>query len=289
MLPHHTFVLLVLLVACTFLVTTVALAPTQQNPSSKTNPPTAAKTFNRALLSSSTGPRHHQLQRLDAALSEQQRNGRRLEHRVRRNERFRQRRELRNLQFKPNKADTHVPNTDGYHPPPMDPYKAEGTLTAEPDGVYYTVVRIGTYQDGNGIPFTLIADTGSATIAVPCLKCNCGSTKHYFDMFKGATTIDLKKTYSQCYGEGSCNSGKKLKDIMCFGPTCGSQEGTPQTFGCCSKYASSFQEQVADGIIGLGHSNTLVKALQDAKDLLAHQFAVCIGDKAGRLTVGGCK
>jgi hypothetical protein len=245
----------------------------------------------RALLSSSTGkgPRHLNLNRLDVDLNEHQRNERRLEHRVRRNERVRQKQEQqrRRLPVGPNKANTHKPN---FKPSPKVPaYKAEGTLTAEPDGVYYTVVRIGTYQDGDGIPFTLIADTGSATIAIPCKGCNCGATKHYFDMFKSVTAIDQQRSYSQCYGEGSCNSGKLLKDIMCFGPHCHSIEGTSQDFGCCSKYASSFQEQVADGIIGLGHSNTLVEALQNAKDLLAHQFAMCIGEKAGRLTVGGCK
>ena len=59
--------------------------------------------------------------------------------------------------------------------------------------------------------------------------------------------------------------------------------------GCCSKYSPNFQEQVADGIIGLGHSNTLVKALQDHGELLAHQMALCIGPEKGRFTVGGCE
>ena len=239
----------------------------------------ADATVERKLLNSmSNGLRHFALNRIDEDMNEHQRNRRRLLYREKRN--------TARLLWKPPKSQTGKPKFPKHK---IVPYKGEGTLTREPDGVYYTVVRIGTNIEGNGIPFTLIADTGSSTIAVPCKGCDCGATKHYFDPKGSKTARDIKQRYNQCYGEGSCNSGKKLKDIMCFGPKCESTGGVAQSFGCCTKYAPSFQEQVADGIIGLGHSNTLVKALQDSGELLAHQFALCVGPDKGRLTVGGCE
>jgi hypothetical protein len=78
-----------------------------------------------------------------------------------------------------------------------------------------------------------------------------------------------------------------MKDKMCFGKQCPVKETVDMDFGCCTKFAPSFKEQEADGIIGLGHSNTLVKALQGNGDLLAHVFSLCLGDNNGRLTVGG--
>ena len=235
----------------------------------------------RKLINSmNNGPRHFSLNRIDADLNEHQRNNRRL---------FYRRRKLDAKRRLPSPPKSQIGKPHFPASQKLPPYKAEGTLTREPDGVYFTVVRIGTNQRGNGIPFTLIADTGSSTIAVPCKGCTCGATKHYYDMFGSKTARDPNQSYSQCYGEGSCNSGKKIQDLMCFGPDCESNGGVMQSFGCCSKYAPSFQEQVADGIIGLGHSNTLVKALQNEGELLAHQFAMCVGPEKGRLTVGGCE
>ena len=168
-------------------------------------------------------------------------------------------------------------------------YKEHAEISREPDGVYYTWVRIGTSEaDGGGKAFSLIADTGSSTIAVPCKGCSCGSHNH-FDPAASSTSQDTGRHYSQCYGEGSCNSGKIIRDVMCFGKHCPVIETVMMNFGCCSNFAPSFKEQEADGIIGLGHSSTLVSALQNNGDLLAHVFALCLGDNEGRLTVGGCE
>ena len=225
---------LLLIAACLSTSTTQASPSLQSLPLTNTKddvpPPSSSLTKpTRSLFNSNDkGPRHFDLHRLDAALNEHQRNERRLKHRTRRNV------QLRRQLFKPKKSTTKKPR----FPPQKGPagqdlpaYKAEGTLSAEPDGVYYTVVRIGSAQDANGIPFTLIADTGSSTIAVPCKGCNCGNSKHYFDMFQSKTCTDQERKYSQCYGEGSCNSGKTLEDIMCFGPECDSAGGVRMKFG----------------------------------------------------------
>ena len=169
-------------------------------------------------------------------------------------------------------------------------YKEHAEIMREPDGVYYTTVRIGTSDpnDGGGKPFTLITDTGSSTIAVPCKGCSCGPHNH-FEPSLSPSHVNTGSRYSQCYGEGSCNSGSRMKDKMCFGKKCPISEAVMMSFGCCTKYAPSFKEQEADGIIGLGHSNTLVQALQNDGELQAHVFSLCLGENKGRLTVGGCE
>ena len=206
--------------------------------------------------------------RLDASLSAEARHRRRARYRARRRARL-------------DAAPAHARRLAGY--------KEHAAISREPDGVYYTWVRIGTSEaDGGGRAFTLIADTGSSTIAVPCQGCSCGPHNH-FNPATSHTSVDTGRHYSQCYGEGSCNSGKVMKDKMCFGKQCPVKETVSMDFGCCTKFAPSFKEQEADGIIGLGHSNTLVKALQGNGDLLAHVFSLCLGDNKGRLTVGGCE
>ena len=155
-------------------------------------------------------------------------------------------------------------------------------ITREPDGVYYTKLRIGTPPQ----LFTVIADTGSSTIAVPCKGCSCGQHNH-FDRDKSSTDVDQGRHYSQCYGEGSCNSGYTLKDKMCFGASCPSTETVSHDFGCCTTFAPAFKEQVADGIVGFAHSNTLVKTMQDKHKLEHHIFSMCLGESKGTLNVGG--
>lgn len=206
--------------------------------------------------------------RLDEHLSNEERNRRRALYRQRRD---------RRLQSVP----AHSRRLAGY--------KEHAQISREPDGVYYTWVRIGTSEaDGGGKAFTLITDTGSSTIAVPCQGCDCGRHNHFVPS-ASQTMRDLGRRYSQCYGEGSCNSGKLLMDNMCFGNKCQISESVKMRFGCCTTFAPSFKDQEADGIIGLGHSNTLVKALDENGDLLAHTFSLCLGEDKGRLTVGGCE
>lgn len=156
----------------------------------------------------------------------------------------------------------------------------------ENDGVYWTDIRIGT-PSMNSQVFSVIVDTGSPSIAIPCLGCNCGQQHHYFDEKKSITVKNTGARYNQCYSEGSCNSGSVLEDNICIGADCDTSSSVRHPFGCCTTYARAFQEQEADGIIGMsGASSTLIADMR-THDQLAHDvFALCFGKRGGEITVG---
>ena len=163
-------------------------------------------------------------------------------------------------------------------------YEGVGT-SKEADGVYYATIRIGT---PNPQDFTVIIDTGSATIAISCSGCSCGNHNH-FDASLSSSDTDTGKTYSQCYAEGSCNRGHLLNDKMCLGKECTENEMITHDFGCCTQFASSFKEQTADGIVGMGGvSNSFIAALRAKHDLMdENEFSLCLGSSAGHLNIGG--
>ena len=153
----------------------------------------------------------------------------------------------------------------------------------ESDGVYWTDIRIGTPPQ----TFSVIVDTGSSSIAVPCKNCDCGPHNQYDPTL--STTVEFTgQTYSQCYSEGSCNTGKILTDLACFGPTCLSNETVRHRFGCCDRYARAFKAQEADGIVGIsGAQDTLIADLRSHHNLKKDMFSLCFGRISGTLTVGG--
>jgi len=163
-------------------------------------------------------------------------------------------------------------------------YEGVGT-SKEADGVYYATLRVGT---PNPQAFTVIIDTGSATIAVPCKGCSCGNHNH-FDVSLSETDSDTGRTYTQCYAEGSCNRGSTINDKMCLGSECTEDEMITHDFGCCTTFSSSFKEQTADGIIGMGGvSNSFIAALREKHNLLdENEFSLCLGSSAGHLDIGG--
>ena len=161
------------------------------------------------------------------------------------------------------------------------------SITREADDVYFTHVRIGG-KDGEQQTFSVILDTGSGTIAVPCSDCsgNCGPHNAY-DKSKSSTCSDTGQRYYQSYGEGSTNSGHLYRDNICFGANCPTSEAVQHPFGCCNKYSPNFKSQGADGIIGISHSNSLIKEFYTHHDLENYEFALCLGRKNGVFSVGG--
>jgi len=153
-------------------------------------------------------------------------------------------------------------------------FKEVSQTRKEADGVYFTALRVGSPPQD----FTVIVDTGSSTIAIPCADCaKCGAQHHLFDARKSSTVVITKDRYSQCYSEGSCNSGQIMLDVMCLGERCPANETVPHKFGCCTAYAGAFQAQDADGIIGLsGTSETLLANLRNRHDLQTDMFSLCL-------------
>ncbi|KAH9252196.1 hypothetical protein BASA81_009788 [Batrachochytrium salamandrivorans] len=167
----------------------------------------------------------------------------------------------------------------------LNDLRAIGYTRKESDGVYWAIIRIGSPVQQS---FSVIVDTGSSSIAVPCKGCDCGLRHHQYDAEKSTSVQKLNKRYNQCYSEGSCNSGELLSDLACFGDKCTVEEAVRHSFGCCSTYAPAFKTQDADGIIGLsGSSDTLVASLRTQLRLHRDMFSICFGRTQGLLTVGG--
>ena len=176
-------------------------------------------------------------------------------------------------------------STDNHHHQQRRLYKEIASVHKESDGVYFTTICIG---DVGSQCFTVIVDTGSSTIAVPCKGCDCGSQHSYYDQAASKSVVDSGSSYSQCYGEGSCNRGKLLQDTICFGKGCLAESGIKHPFGCCTQYSPNFRSQDADGIIGVSPSGrTLWKDLATHHKLDTNQLAICFGTTGGEMTVGG--
>jgi hypothetical protein len=162
-------------------------------------------------------------------------------------------------------------------------FRSVGFAKRESDGVYWTTIRIGTPPQS----FSVIVDTGSSSIAIPCKGCDCGN-HNQFDASLSSTVEQTGQRYTQCYSEGSCNSGELLSDLACFGDNCQHNETARHRFGCCKTYAHAFKVQDADGIIGLsGSPDTLIAHLRVQNNLRRNMFSLCFGRIGGTLTVGG--
>jgi hypothetical protein len=163
-------------------------------------------------------------------------------------------------------------------------YKTNTAVHKQNDGVYFTSICIG---NGEKQCFTVIVDTGSSTIAVPCEGCDCGDHKSFLPHL--STSSENSGTiYSQCYGEGSCNYGDILIDEICIGQGCETQNGVRHPFGCCSTFSPSFRHQEADGILGISPSHkTIWKDMIEHHKLTENSVAICFGQTNGELTIGG--
>mmetsp|Transcript_19604 Transcript_19604/g.32699 ORF Transcript_19604/g.32699 Transcript_19604/m.32699 type:complete len:871 (-) Transcript_19604:1551-4163(-) len=166
-----------------------------------------------------------------------------------------------------------------------DTFKHVTSIHRENDGVYWSNLLIGKPPQ----KFSVIVDTGSSTIAVPCAGCDCGN-HNLFEIDKDTLkSVFTGRRYSQCYSEGSCNSGKYVAARMCLGEDCDVEtEGIEHNFGCCSTFAHAFKKQEADGIIGVSSSSgTLLADLRSKHKLEENIFSLCLSKTVGVLTVGG--
>jgi len=159
-------------------------------------------------------------------------------------------------------------------------------IAREPDGVYWSDLRIGPRKED---VFSVIVDTGSSTIAVPCAGCSCGEHNHFDPAMSPGAEIIGGSTYRQCYSEGSCNVGRYVQAKMCLGRDCDVElEGVEHRFGCCSRFANAFRKQFADGIIGMsGSSGTFAADLRAHHKLENDLFSLCLSHTEGVLGVGG--
>lgn len=182
-----------------------------------------------------------------------------------------------------------------------------------PLGYFYTRVRIGT----PGQEFTVIVDTGSTMLAVPCQGCSkCGTHQNPpFVPGKSSTFVMglcRKKVIKNCpvcvrnrcvyrtnFVEGSVISGFLDKDMVTTAypkrgkevpkgdtPTSASIEAL---VGCQQEETGLFRAQLADGIIGLGYMQAGLNTLLDTLVATKHTpdtLTLCIQRDGGYLELG---
>lgn len=170
----------------------------------------------------------------------------------------------------------------------------------------------------------LIVDTGSFHTAFPCDPCvDCG-THHANSMFysvsdssssRHVTCGDCQSTTScvkdkhgvnKCwlrkqYTEGSSWTGYEVMDYVWFGNSETEfdfdhiQEehqrmSTEYVFGCVNSEQGMFKDQYADGIMGLGMSNSkssIMQAFYDSGSIPSDAFALCFSRTGGIFSLGG--
>lgn len=178
----------------------------------------------------------------------------------------------------------------------------EGDLQGNtmPLGYFYTKVRVGT----PGQEFTVIVDTGSSLLAIPCDGCKrCGKHMNaYFHQSSSSTFIDGCKnipgcsscsgnqcTYSTHFVEGSSINGHVVRDSvgMLINSTDTPQFTSPAIFGCQMSETGLFRAQMADGIMGLGFGkyHTLLDSLV-VEHKIKNTLSFCTHRSGGYLQLG---
>ena len=173
---------------------------------------------------------------------------------------------------------------------------------------YYTYVSIGTPTTQD---FSVILDTGSDLLVVPCEGCNACGDHAFFDAELSESaepeTCTNAKTcsmwHTSCssgvcsfdihYSEGSSLSGSCYVDDLCLGhwDHCAEKHGGRVTtaFGCAGRMTNLFVSQLADGIVGVNDNKqgTIVDTLAAHHALKRDRFSICFGHTGGFLVAGG--
>jgi hypothetical protein len=178
----------------------------------------------------------------------------------------------------------------------------EGALGGNtmPLGYYYARVHVGT----PGQVFTVIVDTGSSLMAIPCQGCSrCGKHMNpYFQQSKSSTYIDGCSNIPNCHScsgahctyrthfvEGSSIGGNVAMDqvsALIEGKT-EPQFSAKGVFGCQMSETGLFKAQLADGIMGLGYGSypTMFDSLV-AEHKVRNTLSFCIHRQGGYIQFG---
>ncbi|KAF9221253.1 Asp-domain-containing protein [Gyrodon lividus] len=112
--------------------------------------------------------------------------------------------------------------------------------------LWYGTISAGTPPN----IYTVDFDTGSSDLFLPGPKCGSSCSGHaIYDPSSSSTSMDLGKTFSLQYGDGSTVSGEQHSDtVSIVGLT-----ATSQTLGAASEYSSGFESSQfpADGLMGM--------------------------------------
>lgn len=194
------------------------------------------------------------------------------------------------------------PSSDASHRRLQDEVDLYGDYRAL--AYFYSDVYVGTPPQ----KFTVITDTGSSLMAVPCKGCaDCGRHMNPpFDPSSSSTASTVACgqpyctgcaeggicQYSQGYAEGSSISGVYYQDKVFVGDDHSSDAAHAPfvvdfVFGCQKHEGGLFTTQLADGIMGVGQSDrSITRALQQQGKLKANMFSLCLSLNGGAMTLG---
>ncbi|ORY73899.1 aspartic peptidase domain-containing protein, partial [Protomyces lactucae-debilis] len=144
------------------------------------------------------------------------------------------------------------------------PGKTLGQLAIDQDGkdvTYFSTIRLGS----NLKPFKMVMDTGSSDLWVPAADCKDKACLNHstFGPEDSDTYRASKTDWKIAYGSGAA-MGNLVQDTMQFA---GLALG-PVTFGTASRLTNSFANFPADGIMGLGGSNSSTQKIPTIMDNL---------------------
>ncbi|CAO4381653.1 unnamed protein product [Caenorhabditis nigoni] len=122
------------------------------------------------------------------------------------------------------------------------------------DSEYLGNITIGTPPQ----PFLVVLDTGSANLWVPGIFCNSCSGKKSFDGSNSSTFQGYEKPWTIQYGYGPAK-GYYGVDTVAFGGATEEQLPVPICrFGIATYIPPDFQNDVADGVLGLAFTSLAV-------------------------------
>lgn len=172
---------------------------------------------------------------------------------------------------------------------------------------FFADVYVGTPAQ----KFTVITDTGSSLMAVPCFDCaDCGShmnPKYQPSQSSTSRAVSCSSgcpqgtscgssqqcSYIQSYAEGSSIRGVIYQDQVYIGTDGGvgtvaeSSYAIPFKFGCQQHEGGLFTTQEADGIMGLGQGEmSMMKNMWASGKLQKNMFSVCLNFNGGSMTMG---
>lgn len=175
---------------------------------------------------------------------------------------------------------------------------------------FYVDVYLGTPPQ----KATVIADTGSNLLALPCSGCgHCGphmdpkfdaaasSTATFYTTSSHPGVSSCRRClngdtthccYAISYAEGSSLHGTYVRDVTWLGSDESSAAleaslGVPFHFGCHTSENGLFLSQLADGIMGLSpDTSTLIGALHAANKLDHNLFTMCVLPFGGVMNIG---
>ncbi|KAG1747412.1 Asp-domain-containing protein [Suillus lakei] len=171
--------------------------------------------------------------------------------------------------------------------------KKKGSLLLTDDSkmLWQGSIEVGTPKQ----IFTVDIDTGSSDFLLPSVECDSSCNGHTrYDPSSSSTSLDLNKTFTITYGDGSNVQGGQYKDDVFLG----GYKAKNQILGGATSYSSGFNisAYLPDGLLGLAWPSLSVYPAGPVFNTLINQnvikdkiFGIALSSQPGKseLSIGG--